>query len=133
MEDCIFCKIVAGDIPSHKVYEDEEVIAFLDIHPLQPGHTLVIPKTHNPHFEQLTDEDFSAMMSVVKKLAAKQKQTLGKDRVCVRIEGFDVPHAHTHVYPADNPDEFYGEKDRGDSEPDHDALSKIAEQIRMDS
>ena len=132
MEDCIFCKIVAGDIPSHKVYEDEHVLAFLDIHPIQPGHTLVVPKNHDPHFDQLNESDYSATMTVVKQLAAKQKQQTGRQRACVRIEGFDVPHAHVHVYPADSPEEFYGDENRGETEPDHEALSKVAEKLHFE-
>jgi histidine triad (HIT) family protein len=129
MEDCIFCKIVAGDIPSHKVYEDDNVLAFLDIHPIQSGHTLVVPKNHEPHFDQLTGSDYTATMDVVKRLAFRQKQQIGRERACVRIEGFDVPHAHVHVYPADSPEEFYGDKNRAEAEPDHEALSKIAEKL----
>lgn len=132
MEDCIFCKIVKGEIPSHRVYEDEMILAFLDIHPLQPGHTLVIPKVHNSHFEQLPDEHYSEMMLIVKRLAAIQKDAFNKARACIRIEGFDVPHAHVHVYPAESPEEFYGDKNRGDQEPDHDSLAKMAKKLHFE-
>lgn len=129
MEDSIFTKIINGEIPSHKVYEDDRVFAFLDIHPIQPGHTLVVPKQQVDHFDQLSDEDYAALFAAVKQIAARQKQVLKRARACVRIEGFDVPHAHVHVYPCDTPQDFYGEPDRASKEPDHDELAKIAKQL----
>lgn len=132
MDECIFCKIIAGEIPSHKVYEDEKTLAFLDIHPLQTGHTLVIPKKHEPHFEQLDEQDYSELMTIVKKVAKTQKESLGKERICLRVEGFDVPHAHVHVYPADSPEEFYGDDNRNIGEPDHEKLSETAQKLRFE-
>ncbi len=131
MEECIFCKIINVYIPCHKVYEDEKALAFLDIHPIQAGHTLVISKAHEPHFEKLDDEDYLAVMKAVKQIASKLKFVFASQRACVRVEGFDVPHAHVHVYPANSPDEFYGPKDRMDSEPDHGKLAETAERLRF--
>lgn len=129
VEECIFCKIINGDIPCHKVYEDEKVLAFLDIHPIQTGHTLVISKAHEPHFEKLGNEDYLAVMKAVKQIASKLKSVFARQRACVRVEGFDVPHAHVHVYPANSPDEFYGDKKRSEMEPDHDELAEIAQKL----
>jgi len=131
MEDSIFSKIINGDIPCHKVYEDDRVLAFLDIHPIQPGHTLIVPKCQIDHFDELEDADYTALFDAVKKIAQQQKRVFKKQRACVRIEGFDVPHAHVHVYPCDSPADFYGPDNRAFIEPDHDALAKVAEMLSL--
>lgn len=129
MEDSIFTRIIKGEIPSHKIYEDDLVYAFLDIHPIQPGHTLVVPKVQVDQFDELPQKDYEAVFAAVKLIAARQKQVFGKKRACLRVEGFDVPHAHVHVYPCDSPDEFYGKKDRLQEEPDHLALAEVAKKL----
>ena len=68
MEDCIFCKIVSGDAPSHKIYEDDDIVAFLDIHPVNPGHTLVIPKDHHKDLAETPPEIASKLIQVVQKI-----------------------------------------------------------------
>ncbi|HEY6020228.1 MAG TPA: HIT domain-containing protein [Candidatus Paceibacterota bacterium] len=98
MENCVFCKIVAGDIPSNKVYEDNQVIAFLDIHPKGPGHTLVIPKEHYRWFEEMPEDLYTHVFKVVRDLSIKMKQG-GADHVQVGIVGKDVPHVHVHLIP----------------------------------
>lgn len=132
MQDSIFTRIIKGEVPCHKIYEDDRVIAFLDIHPIQPGHTLVVPKQQVDHFDDLDESDYAAVFAAVKKIAQKQKAVLKKQRVCVRIEGFDVPHAHVHVYPCDTAQEFYGASDRASREPDHQALGEKASQLTLD-
>ncbi len=97
--DCIFCKIVAGDIPSYKVYEDEHSYAFLDIEPIREGHTLVIPKNHHPYAEDMPDDEYSAMMLVVKKLKTAYKDIFNVPQVGFFVSGWDVPHTHVHVVP----------------------------------
>ncbi len=99
MNDCIFCKIVSGEIPAHKVYEDTEVLAFLDIHPIREGHTLVIPKKHEPEFQHLDDVSYVEVMRVAKAMASKVESVLKPARVGLVIAGWDVPHAHIHVVP----------------------------------
>ena len=71
MKDCLFCKIVAGEIPASKVYEDAEYLAFLDIHPVSTGHTLVVPKTHSENIEDTSEEVFAELMKRVKKMGKK--------------------------------------------------------------
>lgn len=90
--------IIAGEIPSYKVYEDEKTFAFLDIHPETRGHTLVVPKTEVDKFYELSDEDYVAVFATVKKLAAHMDEVLGA-RTFVKIIGTDVPHAHVHLIP----------------------------------
>ncbi len=129
MEDSIFTKIIKGEIPCSKIYEDEKTLAFLDIHPLTPGHSLVIPKQQVSHFDQLDEEDYNAVFETVKKVATKLKQVTGCERVCLRVEGFDVPHTHIHVYPCNSPTDFYGRTDRLQVEPDYEALNNMANKL----
>lgn len=129
MQDSIFTKIIKGEIPCHKVYEDDKVIAFLDIHPIQPGHVLVVPKVQVDHFDDLEPVDYDAVFVAVRKIAHRIKQVTGSHRACVRIEGFDVPHAHVHVYPCNSAQDFYGKPNRAAMEPDHAALAEMAKKL----
>ncbi len=99
MENCIFCKIVAGELPSTKVYEDDTVVAFLNINPRGPEHTLVIPKAHYRWFYDMPDELLSQLMLVTKKIATELKEKTGSDFVQLSIVGKDVPHVHVHLVP----------------------------------
>lgn len=98
MENCIFCKIAAGKLPSTNTYEDETVLAFLDIKPKGPGHTIVVPKTHYRWFEEMPDELYDHVFRISKKLALKMKRD-GADHVQLGIVGKDVPHVHVHLIP----------------------------------
>jgi histidine triad (HIT) family protein len=99
MENCIFCKIAAGQIPADKVYEDEKVVAFLDIHPKAPGHTLVIPKEHYPWFQDVPDQVGDDLFRVARKIARDLKVSQAADYVRLGIVGTDVPHTHVHLVP----------------------------------
>ncbi len=101
MADSIFTKIIKGEIPSHKVYEDDTTLAFLDINPFSPGHTLVIPKVQIDHLWDVDDKNYHHLMDIVKKVAERQRQVLKPKRVGIVLEGFAVPHAHVHVFPMD--------------------------------
>jgi len=98
MKDCVFCKIVAGEIPSDTVYEDDMTLAFLDIHPKGPGHTLVIPKQHYRWFEEMDDTAYESVFRAAKKIAIDMKAK-GADHVQLGIVGKDVPHVHVHLIP----------------------------------
>lgn len=99
MKNCIFCKIVKGDIPSHKIYEDNDFLAFLDINPILSGQALVIPKNHIfSDFKQVDDQILSDLIKVAKKVAQKIDKALNT-RCCLVIEGFDVNHLHIKLYP----------------------------------
>jgi len=101
---CIFCKIISGEIPAFKVYEDENILAFLDIQPVNPGHTLVVPKKHYQNLEEIPEMELSVLILAVKKIGARLKEKLG-------IEGYNastnndpaagqiVPHLHFHIIP----------------------------------
>ncbi len=94
----VFTKIVQGELPSYKIYEDERTLAFLDIEPEAPGHVLVIPKVEVDKVYELSDEDYAAVMATVKKLAQHMEKVLG-ERIMIKIVGTDVPHAHVHLLP----------------------------------
>ena len=95
----IFSKIVAGEIPSYKVAEDEQFYAFLDINPLAKGHTLVIPKREVDYFFDLTDEEIAAMQIFAKKVATGIKRAYPCIKVGQAVLGLEVPHAHIHLVP----------------------------------
>ena len=95
----IFTRIVNGEIPCHKVAEDENYLAFLDISPLTEGHTLVIPKREVDYIFDLDDETLAGMMLFAKRIAERQKRNLDCKRVAVVVLGLEVPHAHIHLIP----------------------------------
>jgi histidine triad (HIT) family protein len=105
-QDCIFCKIAAGQLPAHKVYEDDDVIAILDINPVNPGHTLVIPKEHTEHFEEMGGERYQNVMNVTQRVARAIKKTYNPPRVGLLVWGFEVPHTHIHVVPLKESGDF---------------------------
>ena len=97
MDDCIFCKIVRGEAPSYKVYEDENFLAFLSIFPESVGHTLVIPKQH---YRWVWDmPNLGEAFEVVKKIALAQQKAFDTEMIISRVYGEEVPHAHVWVFP----------------------------------
>jgi histidine triad (HIT) family protein len=99
MDDCIFCKIVKGEIPSTPVFEDEHVLAFLDIRPVTYGHTLVIPKAHHVWLYDTPDELLAHIMKTVKFLMPRLRDAMESETVTVSVVGIDVPHFHVHLIP----------------------------------
>lgn len=95
----IFSRIVAGEIPSYKVAEDEHHYAFLDINPLQEGHTLVIPKKEVDYLFDLSDEEYAALQLFAKRVAKAIYKAIPCKRVAVAVLGLEVPHAHIHLIP----------------------------------
>lgn len=128
MTDSIFTKIVKGEIPCHKIYEDEKTLAFLDIHPKTPGHTLVIPKKQIEFVWDLDDEDYQAVMATVKRVALRIREVMGMPYVGELVFGIDVPHAHVHVYPFATPDQSHRIPDQA-AEPDHQSLADVAKKL----
>jgi histidine triad (HIT) family protein len=100
MEDCVFCKIIKGEIPSYKVYEDDKFIAFLDINPLSPGHVQVVPKKHYRWVWDIPNA--GEFFELVKKIAIAQQKAFDTDWILSRIVGDEVNHAHIWVYPNSN-------------------------------
>lgn len=132
MENCILCKIITGDVPSHRVYEDEKTLAIMDIHPIQPGHVLVFTKEHAEAFEQLEEDEFADLMRSVHKVANRLKSILNPPKVGVLIEGFDVPHVHVKVLPIKNEVELRHIPNM-QGEPDHEALTEMATKLAISS
>lgn len=130
MSDSIFTKIIKGEIPCHKVYEDDKTLAFLDIHPIQPGHVMVIPKAQVDHLWDLEEQDYQAVMATVKKVANRQREVLKPIRVGVHVVGLDVPHAHVHVFPFNTMAEYRNAPDMT-ADPDNVALAEMAEKLRF--
>ncbi len=97
--DDIFCKIVAGEIPSYKVYEDDDFFAFLDINPINLGHTLLIPKEHYEYVFDMPEKLYSDIWIKAKKLAPAIQRATTLKRVGIAVEGFSVPHVHIHLVP----------------------------------
>jgi len=126
MKDSIFTKIIRGDIPAHKIYEDDKTFAFLDIYPDMPGHTLIVPKLQVDKFYDLPDEDYTALFATTKKLAAHMEKVLGQ-RTLLRVIGIDVPHAHVHLIPY-SPDYKPGTTPKLADEA---SLKQMAEKLRL--
>lgn len=95
----IFTKIIQGEIPSYKVAESDKYYAFLDIAPLQKGHTLVVPKREEDYIFDLSDEELAGMMVFAKKVAKAIQKSVPCQRIGVAVLGLDVPHAHIHLVP----------------------------------
>ena len=103
--ESVFTKIVKGEIPCYKIYEDEKTLAFLDIHPESLGHILVIPKIQVDKVYELPEEDYVALFATVKKVAKHMEEILGQ-RTLMQVVGTDVPHAHVHLMPLDTTWEY---------------------------
>lgn len=131
--DCLFCKIISGDVPSHKVYEDDNVLAFLDIAPVNYGHVIVIPKKHYANLEEISDKELSQVMEVVKKIGKSLKDNLEVSgyNICENndpVAGQVVPHVHFHVIPRKEGDglELWPQGRYGDGEAE-----EIAKKIKV--
>ena len=98
----IFTKIINGEIPSYKVAEDENYLAFLDVFPLKKGHTLVIPKIENDYIFDLDDERLAGLMVFAKKVAKGIKAGVNCKRIGIAVIGLEVPHTHIHLIPMEN-------------------------------
>lgn len=123
----IFSKIISGEIPSYKIAEDENYYAFLDINPVQWGHTLVVPKHETDYIFDLEDSDLAGMTVFAKRVAKAIKEVLPCRKVGVAVLGLEVPHAHIHLIPIQNE----GDMDfrHKIESPDHGKMAEIAEAI----
>lgn len=111
MPDCVFCKIVAGSIPAQKVYEDAQLLAFMDIGPVRPGHTLLIPKVHHERFTDLSADLAAELGRLLPRLARAVVEAAGADGFNLfqtngACSGQVVPHVHIHIIPRHNGDGY---------------------------
>ena len=124
----IFMRIIKGEIPCHKVAEDDRFLAFLDIAPLREGHTLVIPKIEVDRFFDLPDDVLAGIMPFARDVAHRMARVLPCDRIGVSVVGLEVPHAHVHLIPIDHVSDMdFG---RPKLKPTQEALASLAERIR---
>ncbi len=127
MADTIFTKIIKGEIPCHKIYEDDKSLAFLDINPTQPGHTLVIPKKQIEFVWDLPENDYQALMAACQKVAKRLREVLRVKYVGVKVIGEEVPHAHVHLVPFNETSEYFARRPALGVDPD--SLAKMAQKL----
>ena len=131
-EDCIFCKIVAGELPAEKVDEDERTLAFMDLNPWTRGHLLVIPKQHAADLGEIGDDDLAACAAMAKRLALRQRERIGADGVNL-INSYgaaawqSVFHFHVHVIPRYDDDPL--QLPTRPREADRDELTRVADEL----
>lgn len=130
--DCVFCKVIAGDLPSHKVYEDDTLVAILDISPINPGHTLFIPKVHSTNIAEMSPEDVASLYAAARRVApailkAAEAESFNLSTNVGRAAGQVVFHTHVHLIPR-HPADGYEPWTRNDKY--HQDLASVAERIR---
>jgi len=124
----LFTRIIQGEIPCYKILENEEFLAFLDIKPLNPGHTLVIPKKEVDYVFDLEDDLLGKLMIFSKKVAIMIKKEISCKKIGMIVAGLEVPHAHVHLVPIN----ALGDLNFAKSKPaSNDELAKVAEKIRI--
>ncbi|GIV41940.1 MAG: HIT family protein [Vicingaceae bacterium] len=124
----IFTKIIKGELPCHKIAENEHCIAFLDIFPLKKGHTLVVPKKEIDLIFDLPDKEYSELWMFAKDIAKKIKKAVPCQRVGIAVVGMEVPHAHIHLIPLDNIDDINFSRPKLKLTPEE--LEEIAQKIK---
>ena len=126
----IFSRIIDGEIPCHKVYEDEHSLAFMDIHPIQTGQVLVVPKKQVDFIWNLEKDDYQALMATVQSVGQRLQQMFPEAaRIGLMVQGLDVDnHAHVKVFPFSTAEQYYNIPDMN-AEPDHVALAELAKKL----
>ncbi|MES2763339.1 MAG: HIT family protein [Bacteroidota bacterium] len=125
----IFSKIIAGEIPSYKIAENDKYIAFLDVFPLKKGHTLIVPKQETDYIFDLDDQTYNGLMVFAKEVAIAVKKAIPCNRIAVNVFGLEVPHAHIHLIPMNtmNDVNFSNEKLKLSKEE----FEKVASEIKQ--
>lgn len=124
----LFTRIIDGEVPGRFVWQDDDVVAFLTIAPITPGHTLVVPRREIEHWLEADPETLTKVMAVAQTVGRAQEQAFGAKRVGVLVEGYEVPHLHVHVWPTQSPADF--DVRRIDPAPDPAAMDSSAEALR---
>lgn len=124
----LFTKIINGEIPCHKIAENDEFLAFLDIFPLREGHTLVIPKKEVDYIFDLDDDLLSRLHVFAKSVAKQIEKAIPCERIGVAVIGLEVPHAHVHLVPIDGVGDINFEREK--LKPSQEELAAVAERIR---
>jgi histidine triad (HIT) family protein len=131
MEDSIFTKIIKGEIPAHKIYEDDKVIAFLTVNPVADGHTLVVPKEQVDAIWDLNSEIYAYLWEVTQAIARHIQGAMKVDRVGVVVKGFEVPHAHIHLIPVNKGSGLSFDPHPSPPRADDEHLRLLAEKLRF--
>ncbi len=124
----LFSRIVAGEIPCHRIDEDERFLAFLDVAPLAKGHTLVIPKRETDYIFDLNEEELSGILPFARGVAAKLRKVVPCERIGIAVVGLEVPHAHVHLVPIRTADDLNFTRPK--LNPTSEELAQLAERIR---
>lgn len=133
-DTCLFCKIITQEIPSSKIYEDENCYAFLDLHPINIGHTLLVPKTHSVNLYEMGDDTLAVLAPVIKKVAVAIKSALNADGINIEmnndpVAGQVIFHSHIHIIPRFQGDGFkhwHGARDYHEGE-----MEEVAKKISL--
>lgn len=128
MEESVFTKIIKGDLPAHRVYEDDKTIAIIPLYPIAKAHVLVIPKKQVDHFIDLDDDTYQAVMATVKKVGKRINDVIQPKRVGLKVEGLEVPHVHVHVIGFDSIAEYRETPDES-QEPNHEKNKALAKSL----
>jgi histidine triad (HIT) family protein len=129
MPHCIFCKIVTGAAPGHRVWESQDLLAFLSIHPINPGHTCLVPRQHIDYLFDLGEPLYSEIFRAAKELSDPIKKATNAKRVGIAVEGFSVPHVHVHLVPLYNVSELDPHRHIKQSDEE---LAQMAQKIRAE-
>lgn len=133
IQDSIFTKIIKGELPCHKIYEDDKIISILTIDPVTKGHTLVIPKEQVASVWDLEKSLYDYLFQKTKEISSHIQKSLQSNRVGMLVDGFGVPHTHIHLIPLDEGlsiEETISNWESNDS-PDHDNLAKVAKKLKL--
>ncbi|HSX43529.1 MAG TPA: HIT family protein [Candidatus Saccharimonadales bacterium] len=131
MQDSIFTKIIRGEVPCHKIYEDADTFAFLSIQPVHPGHVLVVPKQQVQFIWDLSPEIYQAVMATTQKVGRHIREVLRPNYVGVHVAGAEVPHAHVWVFPFAGDGDFWDRPPAMGTVPDAE-LATMAARLRME-
>jgi len=129
MKDCIFCQVIEGIAHAYKIWESEEFVAFLSIHPCNAGHTCLVPKTHVDYVFDLEEPLYSRIFQTAKQLSEPIRQATHAKRIGIAVEGFSVPHVHLHLVPLYNVAELDPHRHIKQAEEE---LAEMAARIRND-
>lgn len=125
--NCVFCKIVAGEVPAEIIEETDDTLTFLDMEPVNPGHALVIPKEHIDRVDELPDGLYQKVMQGAKTVSRRIQKVFNPQRVGMMVHGFDIPHAHVHVIPMHSRHDLgVGHKSKASAEE----LAQVGQQLR---
>ena len=127
MQNCIFCKIINKEIPSHTIWEDEKFVAFLDVSPVNTGHVLVVPREHHEYIFDLDDTLYADIFHAAKRLAKPLQKAIESKRIGLVVEGFGVDHLHVHLIPINEARQMESHNIR---EATHEELAHTADKIK---